>query len=170
MVNTDKSNESAMCNDRNIYLYTFTDTLHFLPSPFPSSLTEQQHVPVMSSTTEGYRLLEGVRFALIKPTRIYIEGAEAKAAAATVEAGKMKEIAATFETETIPLTKYNVVVVCPVIRIFDGKGQPILAVCRGGRAGHLDPPAPALGDTMYGPIGGPGRLLPAASNGNCRTG
>jgi hypothetical protein len=141
------TDESSMCNDPNIYLETFMDTLHAFGASFPSSLTEQQHVPVMRSTTEDYRPLEGLRFALIKPARIYIEGAEAKAAAATVEAGKMKEIAATFERETIPLAKYNVVV-CPVIRIFDSKGQPVLAVCKGGRAGHRDPPHPVVGDTI----------------------
>jgi hypothetical protein len=96
----------------------------------------------------------------LKPAKIYIDGAETSSSSTTVEAGKMKAIGATFETERVP-SAFNTVVICPVIRFFDSKGQPVLAVCRGWQSGPISngPPAGAS----------PARLLPAQSMGLCRT-
>jgi hypothetical protein len=79
----------------------------------------------------------------------------------------MKVIGTTFETDPAPTAEYNTVLICPVIRFFDSKGQPVLAVCRGWQStrGGL------LGGTHFGPSSGgaPARLLPVANTGSCRT-
>jgi hypothetical protein len=160
--------EVDRCSDANLLVPTSMAFETFMPSRLPS-LIGRQHFPLFP-TIRGPDTVKGVLFELFKPAKIYIDGAEAKTAAATVEAGKMKVISATFEMEPLPVAEYNVAVVCPVIRIFDSKGQPILAVCKGSKFGHLNAPN-AVFDAVYGlPEGSPpGRLLPVSSKGNCRT-
>ena len=78
-----------------------------------------------------FPLKDGALFAPVKPARTFIEGGETHSSSAIVEAGRMKAIGATFETDAAPGAEYNTVLICPVVRFFDSKGQPILAVCRG---------------------------------------
>ena len=101
--------------------------------------------------------------------RIYIDGAETSSSSATVEAGKMKVIGTTFETDPAPTAEYNTVLICPVVRFFDSKGQSVLAVCRGWQSTRVS--EPLGGGTMFGPSAGgaPSRLLPVTSTGSCST-
>jgi hypothetical protein len=113
-------------------------------------------------------LKDGVLFAAAKPAKIYVDGAETKSASTTVEAGKMKMISATFETDVVPRAEYNSVVICPVIKFFDSKGQPVLAVCRGWQqSSEIE----SGGGMAFGPSAGgsPAKLLPVASAGSCHT-
>jgi hypothetical protein len=112
------------------------------------------------------RLKDGSWFATVKPTKIYIDGTEARWSSATVEAGKMKVISATYITESLRAADYNTVVICPMITLFDSKGQPVLAVCKGWQSSDL----PRGGSVAGPPAGGPpARLLPVASRGTCLT-
>jgi hypothetical protein len=112
-------------------------------------------------------LNDGTLFAPVRPVRIYIDGAETSSSSATVEAGKMKVIRTTFETDPAPTAEYNTVLICPVVRFFDSKGQPVLAVCRGWQSSRWS----LRGGTVFGPYSGgaPARLLPVANTGSCRT-
>jgi hypothetical protein len=78
----------------------------------------------------------------------------------------MKVIGTTFDTDPAPAAQYNTIVICPVKRFFDSKGQPVLAVCRGWQSSH-----PEIGGTLFGPPAGgaPSRLLPVANSRSCRT-
>jgi hypothetical protein len=113
-------------------------------------------------------LNDGALLAPARPSKIVIDSAETNSSSATVEAGKMKAIDATFQTDPAPTKEYNAVLICPVVRFFDSKGQPVLAVCRGWQSTRVSDP---LGGTMFGPSAGgaPSRLLPVASTGSCRT-
>jgi hypothetical protein len=125
------------------------------------------HPPPAEFLQRHFPLGDGALFAPVRPAKIYMEGAAASSSSATVEAGKMKVINATFETDPAPALEYNTVLICPVVRFFDSKGQPVLAVCRGWMSSTADPG----GGTLFGPPAGgaPARLLPVASPGSCRT-
>jgi|SRR6516162_5769190 hypothetical protein len=112
------------------------------------------------------QLKDGVLFAPAKPAKIYVDGAETKSASTIVEAGKMKMISTTFETHVVPQGEYNSIVICPVIKFFDSKGQPVLAVCRGWQQS-----SESGGGIVFGPPAGgsPAKLLPVASAGSCHT-
>jgi hypothetical protein len=97
-------------------------------------LGSQELLP--TSTT----MQDGSSFRLVRPAKIYVDGAETRSSTAAVEAGKMKVIAATFETDTAPGAEYNMLVICPVINLFDSKGQPVMAVCRGWVSSHPGSP------------------------------
>jgi hypothetical protein len=113
-------------------------------------------------------LNDGALFASVRPARIYIDGIEKNSSSAAVEAGKMKVIGTTFETDPVPAAEYNTVVICPVVRFFDSRGQPVLAVCRGWQSTRVAYPP---GVTLFGPPAGgpPAKLLPTESIGSCRT-
>jgi hypothetical protein len=157
--------EVDRCNDPNLWMPNILTLSRIVPS-----VVWEEHKPI---PTEFGRLdpqfVQGVLFAVVKPEKLYIDGAEARTAATTVEAGKIKAIGATFKTEPRP-AEYNVVVVCPVVSFFDSKGQPVLAMCKGWQSGKLNSPAEFL-DTVLSPPAGtpPGRLLPVGSAGNCIT-
>jgi hypothetical protein len=137
-------------------------------------------IPDHEFQQKHFEMKDGL-LAPVKPPKIYIDGAETKSASAIIDAGKMKVIGATFETDPVPFrrethprgqeeepglgTKYNTVVICPVIRFFDSKGQPVLAVCRGWQSSR---PGKPIGGTNFGPAPGdrPARLLPVASTGS----
>jgi hypothetical protein len=51
---------------------------------------------------EHLRLDDKALLAPIKPAKIYIDGAETNSSSTTVEAGKMKVLGATFETDSVP--------------------------------------------------------------------
>ena len=120
--------------------------------------------------SQGPLPLNDALFAPVRPVRIYIDGAETSSSSATVEAGKMKVIGTKFETDTAPTAEYNTVLICPVVRFFDSKGQPVLAVCRGWQSSRANLGGLPAG-TLFGPSSGgaPARLLPVASAGSCRT-
>jgi hypothetical protein len=114
--------------------------------------------------SQMFKNKDGSLFAAVQPDKIYIDGTEAKSAAVTVEAGKMRVIGATFGTDLLPQAQYNTVVICPAINFFDSKGQPVLAVCEGWQSSSSP-----MGGTVSGPAaaGAPARLLPVASGGRC---
>jgi hypothetical protein len=167
-IKSDKPNyfgaEIDRCNDADLMLPIFMTLTKLLPYAI-----WQEHKPFPGPG--GTRPKEGILFALDKPVKIYIDGAEAKAATTAVEAGKMKVISATFETTPLLVADYNTAVVCPVIRIFDNKGQPVLAWCKGWEVSHPSPVVPFLPEGLPGVVSGAplGRLLPAFNKGLCRT-
>jgi hypothetical protein len=72
-------------------------------------------------------------------------------------------ITTTFETDPIPRERYNTVLICPVIRLVDSKGQ-VFSVCQGWQSTWAEHHA------KMGPLGAPpGRLLPVSSGGSCRS-
>jgi hypothetical protein len=155
--------EVDRCNDPNLWLPTSLTLGGFVPSQ-----GWEEHKPIWRSVLEtDPQSLQGVLLAVVKPKKLYIDGAEARTAATTVEAGKMKTIGATFKTEPRP-AEYNVVVVCPVVSLFDRKGQAVLAMWKGWQSGHVTGffVDPVLGNPTGTP---PGRLLPVQSTGNCIT-
>jgi hypothetical protein len=125
-------------------------------------------VASLLGTPELLPMQDGSRFRLVRPTKIYGDGAESKSSAAAIEAGKMKVISATFETDTAPGPEYNMLIICPVINFFDSKGQPVIAVCKGWVSSH--PGSPSLPRTLFWPpssLDMPARLLPPAIAGPC---
>lgn len=110
-------------------------------------------------------------FTAVQPTKIFIDGSEAKSSSAAVEAGKMRVIGTTFETDPIPRDNYNTVVICPVIRFFDSRGRPVLAVCKGLQSTRVQLTRErGVGTVIGSPPGGhSGRLLPVSSLGACRS-
>jgi hypothetical protein len=110
----------------------------------------------------------GISISVVQPTKISIDGIEAKFSSATVEAGKMRVIGTTFETVPIPRDNYNTVVICPVIRFFDSKGRPIYAICKGWQSTWDDLFQPSGRTFMGPPTGEPSvRLLPVSTLGSC---
>jgi hypothetical protein len=161
--------ELDRCIDYDLFSPTFKEFVPFSPSLFPTSQIVTKHSPIVP-TRPDYKPLPGVLLATVRPAKINIDGVEVKVATTPVEAGKMKAIGATFETEPLPATEYNVVAECPVINLFDSRGQPILAVCKGWQRGYLSGPAASLmGGSLVGGDNKPGRLLPISSSGICRT-
>jgi hypothetical protein len=157
--------EVDMCNDPNLWMPTSLTLVRLVPS-----VVWEEHKPIQPTVFgTNPQSPQSVLLAVVKPENLYIDGAEARTAATSVETGKMKAIGATFKTEPRP-AEYNVVVVCPVVSFFDSKGQPVLAVCKGWQSGHLNSSADFL-DTVLSPPAGtpPGRLLPVGSTGNCIT-
>jgi hypothetical protein len=112
---------------------------------------------------------DGSAHRLVKPEKIYIDGAETQSSSATVEAGKMKVIAATFETDPFPGGVYNMFIICPIIRFFDSKGQPVFAVCKGWLSHR--PTTATRGSIFWPPTGTdmPARLLPVVNWGSCQS-
>jgi hypothetical protein len=85
--------------DRCVDIDLLKSTLEALTPSVPVNVRKwvellrgEQHRPTMRQITPS------TLFSVVKPTKIYIDGAEVKTAAATVEAGKMRVIAAKFET------------------------------------------------------------------------
>jgi hypothetical protein len=108
----------------------------------------------------------GMTISLYQPVDTYVDGAEEKTSSATLEAGKMRVIATRFKTDPVPRDNYNTVVICPVIRYFDSRGHPQLAVCEGWQYTTL----PGGGRSEAWALGGsPAILLPIASGGSCRS-
>jgi hypothetical protein len=109
--------------------------------------------------------MKGVLVSLYQPVKTYIDGTEEKTSSISVEAGKMRVIATTFETDPVPRNDYNTAVICPVIRLFDSKGYPVLAVCEGWQSTRVP-----LGTITSSPPNRPAaRLLPISSAGACRS-
>ena len=81
----------------------------------------------------------------------------------------MKVIAATFETDPFPGAGYNMFIICPVIRLFDSKGQPVLAVCKGWLS--YRPNSALRGSLFWAPTEEdmPARLLPVVNSRPCNT-
>jgi hypothetical protein len=155
------------CDDRDLLLPTFATFERWAPSQ-----TWEEHKPIWPSRIgPNTKPKEGVLLAVLKPTKIYIDGSEVKTASVTVETGKMKLISATFETTPLPIENYETAVVCPVIRLFDNEGLPVLAVCKGSQFSHPSPPSVATPEGIVGraPLSERlVRLLPISSKGNCQ--
>jgi hypothetical protein len=81
----------------------------------------------------------------------------------------MRVIAVTFVTDRYPPGGYNMFIICPLLRFFDSRGQPVFAVCRGWVSMDGDPGS--RGKIFWGPaaLEMSARLLPAASTGGCLT-
>jgi hypothetical protein len=155
--------ELSRCNDHALMLPTWA-TL----SQFSSSVIWEEHKPIFRKSDEP---IEGVLVAVVKPTKIYIDGSEAKSAAVIVEAGKMKVITAIFETTPLPIANYETAVVCPVIRLFNNDGRPVTAICKGSQLSHVSPAVPFMPRGMVGEAAVTqrlSRLLPVSSNDNCQ--
>jgi hypothetical protein len=151
------------CTDRALSFATIATLIRILPS----SIWEE-HKPIFRTSDEP---IEGMLVAVVKPTKIYIDGSEAKSAAVTVEAGKMKVITATFETAPLPIANYETAVVCPVIRLFNNDGRPVMAVCKGSQNSHPSWAPPFLREGIVGEAAITERLirlLPVSSNDNCQ--
>ena len=106
--------------------------------------------------------MQDVRVKRYQPATTYIDGTE-KTSSITVDAGKLRIIAATFKTDAVPRDEYNTAVICPFIRLFDSKGHPVLAMCEGWQSTSMP-----LGTATSSPPGRPpARLLPVSSVGSC---
>jgi hypothetical protein len=84
-----------------------------------------------SERRHHWTLQNGGNMAVLEPTRIYIDGVEAKFASTIVEPGKTKSIIATFTTDPLDKQNYNIVVICPAVRFFNSTGHPLVAICKG---------------------------------------
>jgi hypothetical protein len=62
--------------------------------------------PPPNEVLRGLPFQDGL-FAPVRPVRIYVEGTATNLSATTIEAGKMKVISATFETDPAPALEYN---------------------------------------------------------------
>jgi hypothetical protein len=102
------------------------------------------------------------------PTQIYIDGTKSTFPSISIEAGVQRAISVLYETDVIDWATYNVVVLCPFIRLFDSSGRPSTEICDGWQLDAL------INEAMHQrgstgsrfTRGGRAQLLPAPSS-NC---
>jgi hypothetical protein len=78
-----------------------------------------------------FTLKNGGELRIYQPSKIYIDGSEAKFSSTVVEPRETKVIATIFKTDELDQQKYDTVLLCPSIRFFDATGRPLVAICRG---------------------------------------
>jgi hypothetical protein len=99
------------------------------------------------------------------PKMVYINNVQSPFPSINIEAGAQRAISAVYEMDAIDWSKFDVVLLCPIVRFFDSSGRPSTAVCDGFEGDQL----PAGKDEPKGrrtTPAGIARLLPTSAS-NC---
>lgn len=87
-------------------------------------------------------------------------GVQSPFSSINIDAGAQRAISAEYEMDAIDWNKFDVVLLCPVVRFFDSSGRPSTAICDGFQSDQLLPEAGPKG-TRATPAG-QARLLPTS--------
>jgi hypothetical protein len=101
---------------------------------------------------------------LYTPKIIYLGGVQSPFSSINIDAGAQRAISTIYEMDAIDWNKFNVVLLCPVVRFFDSSGRPSTAICDGFQSDELIPEVGPKG-TRTTPAG-LARLLPISGS-NC---
>jgi hypothetical protein len=113
-------------------------------------------------------LQSGTDFSFYEPKKLYVDGVESTSSAILIEPGKIRSIGATFQTDIVDRGKFNAVVLCPVVRLFDNLGRPTFVICKGWESSIIHVGAGPAG-TLGAPPPGPVQLLPRSPDRIFRT-
>jgi hypothetical protein len=136
--------EQISCDDWTLYP---PDFIALRPSELRRSHTTMQ---------------SGADFSFYEPKKLYVDGAESMSSAILIEPGKIRSIGATFQTDTVDRGKFNAVVLCPVVRLFDNLGRPVVVICKGWESSIIND-----GGVLSAPPPGPVQLLPRSTYRSC---
>ena len=103
---------------------------------------------------------------LYTPKTIYSGSVQSPFSSLNIDAGAQRAISAVYEMDAIDWNKFNVVLLCPVIRFFDSSGHPSTAICDGFQGDQFPIEKNGPKGTRTTP-GGLARLLPTSVS-NCR--
>jgi hypothetical protein len=109
---------------------------------------------------------EGWYSRLYTPKTIYSGGIQSPFSSLNIDVGAQRAISAVYEMDAIDWNKFNVVLLCPVIRFFDSSGHPSTAICDGFQGDQFLIEKNGPKGTRSSPAG-LARLLPTSSS-NCR--
>ena len=98
---------------------------------------------------------------------IYLGSVQSPFSSLNIDAGAQRAIAAVYEMDAIDWNKFDVVLLCPVIRFFDLSGRPFTAICNGFQSDQFRIVKDGPKGVRTTP-GGLARLLPTSVS-NCRT-
>jgi hypothetical protein len=99
------------------------------------------------------------------PKTIYSGSVQSPFSSINIDAGAQRAISAVYEMDAIDWNKFNVVLLCPIVRFFDSSGRPSTAICDGFQSDQLVPETGPKG-TRTTPAG-QARLLPISGS-NCQ--
>jgi hypothetical protein len=106
---------------------------------------------------------EGWYSKLYTPKMIYSGNIQSPFSSLNIDAGAQRAISAVYEMDAIDWNKFNIVLLCPVVRFFDSSGRPSTAICDGFQSEQL---ALGMGKGTRTTPAGLARLLPTSGS-NC---
>lgn len=98
---------------------------------------------------------------LYTPKSIFLGGVQSQFSSVNIDAGEQRAISTVYEMSPVDWSKFNVVLLCPIIRLFNSSGQPSTVICDGIQSDQFPPET----GTRYTPAA-LARLLPTSRT-NC---
>jgi hypothetical protein len=138
-----------ICRDQSIYTPSIAA---LLPANFRSEPT--------------FYPKEGWYSRFYTPKTIYLGSTQSPFSSLNIDVGGQRAISAVYEMDAIDWNKFNVVLLCPIIRFFDSSGRPFTAICEGFQSDQFALEKAGPKGTRTAP-GGLARLLPTSGS-NCR--
>jgi hypothetical protein len=106
---------------------------------------------------------------LYTPKTIYLGSVQSPFSSLNIDVGAQRAISAIYEMDAVDWNKFNVVLLCPIIRFFDSSGHQFTAICDGFQSDQFPVVKGGQKETRAtsGTGGLEGRLLPTSGS-NCR--